>query len=108
WRLARDGKTMFGFADLVPMRAHVRLPWIMGYDLYPVETLEAKKRILPQAARENWICLFYHDPDEPVCRLQQGEKELSPVPYRGEFALVHLQQFASASSAAAVCIRCLN
>jgi glyoxylase-like metal-dependent hydrolase (beta-lactamase superfamily II) len=82
WRLDRDGKTMFGFADLVPMRAHVRLPWIMGYDLYPVETLDAKKKLLPQAARENWICMFYHDPDEPLCRLQQGEKELSPVPYR--------------------------
>ena len=84
WRLDRDGKTMFGFADLVPMRAHVRLPWIMGYDLYPTETLDAKKRLLPQAAREHWLCLFYHDPDEPLCRLQQGEKEFSPIPYRGE------------------------
>lgn len=84
WRLERDGKTMFGFADLVPMRAHVRLPWIMGYDLYPIETLDAKKRLLPQAARENWICMFYHDPDEPLCRLQQGEKEITPIPYRGD------------------------
>src|SRR4026209_1325720 len=33
WRLDRDGATMFGFADLVPTRAHLRLPWIMGYDL---------------------------------------------------------------------------
>jgi glyoxylase-like metal-dependent hydrolase (beta-lactamase superfamily II) len=86
WRLERDGKTMFGFADLVPLRAHLRLPWIMGYDLYPVETLEAKRRLLPHAARENWICLFYHDPDEPLCRLQEGEKELNPVPYRGELS----------------------
>ena len=84
WRLDRDEQTIFGFADLVPMRAHVRLPWIMGYDLYPVETLEAKRKLLPQAARENWICLFYHDPDEPLCRLEQGEKEFNPVPYRGE------------------------
>ena len=84
WRLERDGKTMFGFADLIPMRAHLRLPWIMGYDLYPIETLEAKKRLLPQAARENWICMFYHDPDEPLCRLQQSEKEFGPIPYRGD------------------------
>jgi glyoxylase-like metal-dependent hydrolase (beta-lactamase superfamily II) len=84
WRLQRNGKTMFGFADLVPMRAHVRLPWIMGYDLYPVETLEAKRRLMPQAARENWICMFYHDPDEPLCRLQPGEKEFSPIPFRGD------------------------
>ena len=84
WRLEREGTTMFGFADLVPTRAHLRLPWIMGYDLYPVETLEAKKRLLPEAARNNWLCLFYHDPDEPVCRLQEGEKELIAVPFRAE------------------------
>lgn len=71
WRLERGGQTLFGFADLVPMRAHVQLPWIMGYDLFPVETLEAKKRLLPQAAREGWSCLFYHDPDVPVCKLAE-------------------------------------
>lgn len=84
WQLDRGGKTMFGFADLVPMRAHVRLPWIMGYDLYPVETLDAKKRLLPRAAKEGWLCLFYHDADEPVCRLVEGEKGFTPRPYREE------------------------
>jgi len=63
-RLKQDRETLFGFADLVPMRAHVPFAWIMGFDLYPIETLEAKKRLLPQAARENWTCLFYHDPDQ--------------------------------------------
>ena len=71
---------MFGFADLVPMRAHVRLPWIMGYDLYPVETLEAKKRLLPQAARENWICLFYHDPDEPFVGYRREKRSCIRFP----------------------------
>ena len=51
WRLNSDGQTLFGFADLVPMRAHVPFAWIMGYDLYPAETLEVKKKLLPQAAR---------------------------------------------------------
>jgi glyoxylase-like metal-dependent hydrolase (beta-lactamase superfamily II) len=41
-RLTRDGRTLYSFADLVPMRAHVPFAWIMGYDLYPVETLEGK------------------------------------------------------------------
>lgn len=81
WQLDRGGKTIFGFADLVPMRAHVSFPWIMGYDLYPVETLEAKKRLIPHAAREGWLCLFYHDADEPVCRLVEGEKGFTPVAY---------------------------
>ena len=73
-RLEREGQILFGFADLVPMKAHVRLPWIMGYDLYPMETLEAKKRLLPQAARENWLCLFYHDPDQPVPRSRRPSR----------------------------------
>lgn len=69
WRLDGNGHTLFGFADLVPMRAHVQLPWIMGYDLFPLETLEAKKKLLPQAAREGWMCVFYHDPEIPICKL---------------------------------------
>ena len=80
WRLERGGQTLFGFADLVPMRAHVPPAWIMGYDLYPVETLEAKKRLLPQAARESWLCVFYHDPDEPVCRIVEEGGKLTAVP----------------------------
>lgn len=80
WRLHSGSQTMFGFADLVPMRAHVKLPWIMGYDLYPVETLESKKRLLPQAAQEGWLCLFYHDPDVPLCRLVAEEEKITTIP----------------------------
>ncbi len=68
-RLTRGGETIYGFADLIPTRAHLPYAWIMGYDLYPAETLEAKKKLLPQAVRENWICWFYHDTDAPLCRL---------------------------------------
>ena len=81
WRLESQGQTIFGFADLVPMRAHVPLPWIMGYDLFPTETLEAKKKLLPQAAREGWGCLFYHDPDEPLCKLVEDNGKLRAITY---------------------------
>jgi len=80
-RLERGGQVLFGFADLVPMRAHLRLPWIMGYDLYPAETLEAKKRLLPRAARENWICLFYHDPIAPLCCLIEEDGKIRATEY---------------------------
>jgi glyoxylase-like metal-dependent hydrolase (beta-lactamase superfamily II) len=82
WRLEQDGRTIFGFADLVPMRAHVSFPWIMGYDLYPAETLAAKKALLPRAAREGWLCLFYHDPDMPLCRLAEDNGKLRAFDYR--------------------------
>ena len=80
WRLQSDGQTLFGFADLVPMRAHVPVAWVMGYDLYPVETVEAKKRLIPQAAREKWTCLFYHDPEQPLCRIVEEMKSFQAVP----------------------------
>ena len=66
WRLDRGGQTIYGFADLIPTRNHLALPWIMGYDLYPTKTLEFKKRVLPEAIAEKWLCLFYHDIDEPL------------------------------------------
>jgi glyoxylase-like metal-dependent hydrolase (beta-lactamase superfamily II) len=82
-RLEQGGDTLFGFADLVPMRAHVPFAWIMGFDLYPVETLEAKKKLLPQAAREGWTCLFYHDPDEPLARVVEEDGKLRVVEFEG-------------------------
>ncbi len=75
-RLEREGRTLFGFADLVPTSAHVQFAWIMGYDLYPVETLEIKKKLLPQAAREEWDCLFYHDPDMALGRISDENGKL--------------------------------
>jgi glyoxylase-like metal-dependent hydrolase (beta-lactamase superfamily II) len=76
-RLTWDGQTLFGFADLIPTRAHVPYAWVMGYDLYPVETVAAKKKLLPQAAHENWTCLFYHDPEQALGRIVEENGRLS-------------------------------
>lgn len=81
WRLDSGGKTMYGFADLVPTRHHLSPAWIAGYDLYPVETLEFKNRILPQAANEKWLCLFYHDFEHPLCRISEFNGKLVAEPY---------------------------
>ena len=78
-RLGRGGRTLYGFADLVPTRAHVPLAWVMGYDLYPVETVEAKRRLLPLAAREGWLCLFYHDPEVALARVAETDGRLRAV-----------------------------
>ena len=72
-RLETDGQTLFAFADLVPTWAHVPFAWVMGYDLYPVETVEAKKKLIPQAANETWTCLFYHDPAQALGRIIERE-----------------------------------
>ena len=78
-KLTRGGETLYGFYDMIPTQHHLSLPWIMSYDLYPVETLEFKKRILPQAFAENWICHFYHDTETPLCRLAEINGKLKAV-----------------------------
>lgn len=77
WRLDRGNKTMYGFADLIPTRHHIPLPWIMGYDLYPTETLAFKKEILPQAVKEEWHCLFYHDTGSAICKLSRSDGKIA-------------------------------
>ncbi len=78
-KLTNGGETLFGFLDLIPTRHHLPLAWIMSYDLYPTETLKFKKRILPQALEENWICHFYHDPEMPLGRLTEINGRLVAV-----------------------------
>ncbi|MGH9740115.1 MAG: MBL fold metallo-hydrolase [Candidatus Acidiferrales bacterium] len=80
-KLTGGGKTAFFFADLVPTTAHLPLPWIMGYDLYPVTTLENKRRWIPQVVQEGWLALFAHDPRVPAAYLRErdGKWEAEPV-----------------------------
>ena len=73
FQLQNGEQTLFGFADIIPTRHHLPPAWVMGFDLYPTETLAAKKRLLPLAVKGNWQCLFYHDFDAPIYRLTQKE-----------------------------------
>lgn len=60
--LRRPDRTVFFAADLVPLGSHLRLPWLMAYDVNPLETIKEKERLLQQACRENWLIVFQHDP----------------------------------------------
>jgi glyoxylase-like metal-dependent hydrolase (beta-lactamase superfamily II) len=55
------GERALFIADLVPTTSHLPLPWIMGYDVEPLVTLETKRRVLTQAAAEDWLLVFEHD-----------------------------------------------
>jgi glyoxylase-like metal-dependent hydrolase (beta-lactamase superfamily II) len=59
--LESAGEQAFFLADLVPTVAHLPLPWIMGYDVEPLVTLETKRRILRRAREEDWLLVFEHD-----------------------------------------------
>jgi len=55
------GERALFIADLAPTASHLPLPWIMGYDVEPLVTLETKRRVLTQAAAEDWLIVFEHD-----------------------------------------------
>ena len=61
-------------ADLVPTSAHLPLPWIMGYDLEPLVTLESKRRLYARAEAEGWLLWFEHDPEVVAGRLGREGK----------------------------------
>ena len=55
------GERAFYLGDIVPTHAHLPLPWIMGYDVEPLVSLETKRKILKQALDEQWLVIFEHD-----------------------------------------------
>ena len=60
--LESGGATAVFTADLIPTTAHVDVPWIMGYDLYPMETLAFKRALVREAVEREYIIFFEHDP----------------------------------------------
>jgi glyoxylase-like metal-dependent hydrolase (beta-lactamase superfamily II) len=73
-----EGALLFA-ADLLPTAAHVPLLWIMAYDVAPLETLEEKRRILEQAAGEDWLVVFEHDVRYAAGRIRQSERGFEAV-----------------------------
>ena len=81
-RLSGGGKTAFCFVDLIPTTAHIPFPWIMGYDLYPMQTLENKKKWIPEVARTGALAIFTHDAHVPAAFLHQRDDSFEVEPVR--------------------------
>lgn len=67
------GETACFLADVIPTSAHLPLPWIMGYDVEPLVTLESKRTLLQRAREEDWLLVFEHDPVRAWGRLDPAE-----------------------------------
>ena len=80
-RIDAGGQTAIFTADLMPTAAHVDEPWIMGYDLYPMDTLAYKKRFVREAIEREYVIFFEHDPAiaAGIIREQGGRKVVEPV-----------------------------
>jgi len=77
--LESGGERACFVADLVPTSAHLPLPWIMGYDLEPLVTLESKRHLYEQAEAEGWLLCFEHDPEVVAGRLGREGKAFALV-----------------------------
>jgi glyoxylase-like metal-dependent hydrolase (beta-lactamase superfamily II) len=80
-KISGGGKTLMAVADLIPTRHHLPLPWIMGYDLYPLQTLETKRKWISRIIQEKWLVALGHDAEYPVGSLheREGKVEFGPV-----------------------------
>jgi glyoxylase-like metal-dependent hydrolase (beta-lactamase superfamily II) len=68
------GKTLVYMADLLPSAAHIPIPYVMAYDMFPLTTLMEKKSFLKEAVEHDYILVFEHDPAIECCTLIQTEK----------------------------------
>src|SRR5665213_2204547 len=69
-------------SDLIPTSAHLDVSWVMGFDLFPLTSIEERKRFYQQAIPEKWLVLFTHDHNHPMGTIEINEKgkpELQPV-----------------------------
>lgn len=81
-RVESEGKMAYFPSDLVPTIAHLPYAWMTSFDLYPLETLANKKRLLPELVRRKALLVFAHDPSVPWVRLVEIDGKITAEPVR--------------------------
>jgi glyoxylase-like metal-dependent hydrolase (beta-lactamase superfamily II) len=69
-----DGGTAAYPADLIPSRHHARVPYVAGIDLFPLDMIEEKEKLLKEAAENDWIVILDHDPAGNVGRIVRDDR----------------------------------
>jgi glyoxylase-like metal-dependent hydrolase (beta-lactamase superfamily II) len=72
--ITSSGQTACYISDLVPMVHHLDLTWGMGYDLFPLEVIEQKRRFYAEAIPHNWLVVFTHDSCTPWAHIERGKQ----------------------------------
>jgi len=68
------GRTVVFMADLLPSTAHIPIPWVMAYDMFPLTSMNEKKSFLNEALKNDYILFFEHDPVIECCNLKMTER----------------------------------
>ncbi len=83
-KLSDSSNTILYCADLFPTTSHIPLPYVMGYDLQPLVTVEEKKKILTKSIEENWKLFFEHDPETVLASVEKSEKGFRAIDKKKE------------------------
>jgi glyoxylase-like metal-dependent hydrolase (beta-lactamase superfamily II) len=78
-KVESEGEVLVFCSDLIPLRSHLKLPWIMGYDLNALLSLKEKTKFLQEAADGDWWLFFYHDPKTIAVKIEKGDKHYNVV-----------------------------
>ncbi len=73
-KISDSSNTILYCADLFPFSSHIPIPYVMGYDLQPLVTIEEKKKILSEATENEWTLIFEHDPFYEGAKISRNDK----------------------------------
>jgi glyoxylase-like metal-dependent hydrolase (beta-lactamase superfamily II) len=73
-QISYKGKNIVFMADLLPSIGHIQIPYVMAYDMFPLTTLREKKAFLTEAAAQEYVLFFEHDPENECCVVEQTDK----------------------------------
>ncbi|MBK7104163.1 MAG: MBL fold metallo-hydrolase [Ignavibacteriae bacterium] len=76
-KISDSSNTFLYCGDLIPTMYHIPIPYVMGYDIQPLETVKEKKKFLQLAAEENWKLIFEHDSQNVCATIKKTEKGFS-------------------------------
>lgn len=84
-KISDASTTLVYCGDLLPFSSHIPIPYVMGYDLQPLETVKEKKELYSKAVENNWILFFEHDPEIIAATVMKTEKGFSAKEIFKEF-----------------------
>ena len=73
-QISYKGKIILYMADMLPSIGHIPMPYVMSYDMFPLKTLNEKKKFLTEAVENDYVLYLEHDPVNECCTLQETEK----------------------------------
>lgn len=80
-KISSDNKNAIFWSDMIPTKSHIPVPYIMGYDLFPLDSMDQKEKLLNQAVDGNWLSFFEHDTENIIGKitLQDGKYHFEQI-----------------------------